>query len=85
MFLFEGEGRYGKVFHALFKGTEVAVKEFTSLQNEKSWTHEKEIYTMLPQHENILLFKAADITSQLSVTKHLLITQYHSNGKCCNI
>lgn len=49
-----GEGRYGKVYRARFRGELVAVKKIHS-REEKSWQREKEIYeTYMLRHENIL-------------------------------
>lgn len=49
-----GEGRFGKVCLANWRGEHVAVKIFTTI-NDKSWLRETEIYqTVLLRHDNIL-------------------------------
>uniref|UniRef100_A0A1I8EXC3 receptor protein serine/threonine kinase n=1 Tax=Wuchereria bancrofti TaxID=6293 RepID=A0A1I8EXC3_WUCBA len=48
---------------------------------EDSWKNEKEIYqTQMLNHENILQFVAADIGSEDSITRMLLITDFHAYG-----
>ncbi|XP_076289487.1 bone morphogenetic protein receptor type-1B-like [Lasioglossum baleicum] len=75
-----GKGRYGEVWLAKWKGENVAVKVFFSLE-EASWSRESEIYqTMLMRHDNILGFIADDITGPGSCTQMLLITDYHERG-----
>ncbi|CEF59958.1 Thick veins protein [Strongyloides ratti] len=74
------KGRYGEVHRATYRGSYVAVKTFYTTV-EDSWKNEKEIYlTEMFNHENILQFIAADICSVDSITKMLLITDYHSLG-----
>nr|QWX95815.1 TGFbeta receptor type I [Strongyloides stercoralis] len=74
------KGRYGEVHRATYRGSYVAVKTFYTTV-EDSWRNEKEIYlTEMFNHENILQFIAADICSVDSITKMLLITDYHSLG-----
>lgn len=49
-----GEGRFGKVCLATWRGECVAVKIFTTI-NDQSWLRETEIYqTVMLRHENIL-------------------------------
>lgn len=76
-----GKGRYGEVKKALYRGDRfVAVKTFYTTE-EDSWKNEKEIYqTQMLNHENILQFVAADIGSEDSITRMLLITDYHEFG-----
>ncbi|KAM3935657.1 activin receptor type-1-like [Leptodactylus fuscus] len=75
-----GKGRYGEVWRGLWQGEDVAVKIFSS-RDEQSWFRETEIYnTVLLRHENILGFIASDMTSRNSSTQLWLITHYHDNG-----
>ncbi|KAK0399901.1 hypothetical protein QR680_003266 [Steinernema hermaphroditum] len=75
-----GKGRYGEVRRAMFRGSKVAVKTFYTTE-EESWRNEREIYqTQMLNHENILQFKAADISSVDSMTQMLLITDFHELG-----
>ncbi|XP_063282089.1 activin receptor type-1-like [Pelobates fuscus] len=75
-----GKGRYGEVWRGLWQGEHVAVKIFSS-RDEQSWFRETEIYnTVLLRHENILGFIASDMTSRNSSTQLWLITHYHDNG-----
>uniref|UniRef100_A0A8C8SK97 Serine/threonine-protein kinase receptor n=1 Tax=Pelusios castaneus TaxID=367368 RepID=A0A8C8SK97_9SAUR len=75
-----GKGRYGEVWRGVWHGEDVAVKIFSS-RDEQSWFRETEIYnTVLLRHENILGFIASDMTSRNSSTQLWLITHYHENG-----
>ncbi|CAL2032391.1 unnamed protein product [Caenorhabditis brenneri] len=76
-----GQGRYGEVRKALYRGSYVAVKTFYTT-DEDSWKNERDVYqTNMINHENILQFVAADIWSEEdSMTKMLLITDYHELG-----
>uniref|UniRef100_A0A8C5QWA2 receptor protein serine/threonine kinase n=1 Tax=Leptobrachium leishanense TaxID=445787 RepID=A0A8C5QWA2_9ANUR len=75
-----GKGRYGEVWRGFWQGENVAVKIFSS-RDEQSWFRETEIYnTVLLRHENILGFIASDMTSRNSSTQLWLITHYHDNG-----
>ncbi|KAG8452340.1 hypothetical protein GDO86_004228 [Hymenochirus boettgeri] len=75
-----GKGRYGEVWRGMWQGENVAVKIFSS-RDEQSWFRETEIYnTVLLRHENILGFIASDMTSRNSSTQLWLITHYHDNG-----
>ncbi|VDK64903.1 unnamed protein product [Onchocerca ochengi] len=76
-----GKGRYGEVKKACYRGDRiVAVKTFYTTE-EDSWKNEKEIYqTQMLNHENILQFVAADIGSEDSITRMLLITDFHAYG-----
>lgn len=49
-----GKGRYGEVWRGMWMGENVAVKIFSS-RDEQSWFRETEIYnTVQLRHENIL-------------------------------
>jgi len=75
-----GKGRYGEVWLAKWRGDNVAVKVFHSV-DETSWFRETEIYqTVLMRHDNILGFVAADIKGSGGWTQMLLITDYHEHG-----
>ncbi|XP_073470213.1 activin receptor type-1-like [Aquarana catesbeiana] len=75
-----GKGRYGEVWRGTWQGENVAVKIFSS-RDEQSWFRETEIYnTVLLRHENILGFIASDMTSRNSSTQLWLITHYHDYG-----
>lgn len=55
-----GQGRFGEVHLGQWRGEPVAVKIF-STRDEESWFRESEIYqTVMLRHENILGFIAAD-------------------------
>ncbi|XP_023380311.1 serine/threonine-protein kinase receptor R3 isoform X2 [Pteropus vampyrus] len=76
----KGKGRYGEVWRGLWHGESVAVKIFSS-RDEQSWFRETEIYnTVLLRHDNILGFIASDMTSRNSSTQLWLITHYHEHG-----
>ncbi|KAK7809655.1 hypothetical protein U0070_010451 [Myodes glareolus] len=80
-----GKGRYGEVWRGSWHGESVAVKIFSS-RDEQSWFRETEIYnTVLLRHDNILgkkgtRFIASDMTSRNSSTQLWLITHYHEHG-----
>ena len=68
------------MWRGTYHGENVAVKIFSS-RDEQSWARESEIYnTVLLRHENILGFIAADMTSRNSCTQLWLITHYHQKG-----
>lgn len=72
-----GQGRYGKVFLAKFRGENVAAKVFNPAA-EASWFREAEIYqSVMMRHENIMGFIAADIDGS---GQRMLITHYHELG-----
>ncbi|KAH0629189.1 hypothetical protein JD844_011068, partial [Phrynosoma platyrhinos] len=78
--LAECKGRYGEVWRGIWHGENVAVKIFSS-RDEQSWFRETEIYnTVLLRHDNILGFIASDMTSRNSSTQLWLITHYHEHG-----
>uniref|UniRef100_A0A672NB83 receptor protein serine/threonine kinase n=1 Tax=Sinocyclocheilus grahami TaxID=75366 RepID=A0A672NB83_SINGR len=63
-----GKGRFGEVWRGKWRGGDVAVKIFSS-REERSWFREAEIYqTIMPRHESILGFIAAD--NKDNGTKH---------------
>uniref|UniRef100_A0A1I7X890 receptor protein serine/threonine kinase n=1 Tax=Heterorhabditis bacteriophora TaxID=37862 RepID=A0A1I7X890_HETBA len=71
---------YGEVRKAKYRGSYVAVKTFYTT-DEESWKNERDIYqTHMLNHENILQYVAADISSEDSITQMLLITDYHQLG-----
>ncbi|XP_053154096.1 LOW QUALITY PROTEIN: serine/threonine-protein kinase receptor R3 [Hemicordylus capensis] len=75
-----GKGRYGEVWRGIWHGENVAVKIFSS-RDEQSWFRETQIYnTVLLRHDNILGFIASDMTSRNSSTQLWLITHYHEHG-----
>ena len=75
-----GKGRFGEVRRGVWRGSNVAVKIFSSL-DEKSWVREVEVYqTSMLRHDNILGFIAADIKGTGGWTQMLLITDYHERG-----
>uniref|UniRef100_A0A5K3FL72 receptor protein serine/threonine kinase n=1 Tax=Mesocestoides corti TaxID=53468 RepID=A0A5K3FL72_MESCO len=75
-----GEGRYGDVWLGRLHCDQVAVKIFSS-RNENSWIREKEIYeTATLRHTNILGFIAADNKDNGISTELWLIAEYHRLG-----
>ncbi|MCJ8741486.1 hypothetical protein PDJAM_G00071250 [Pangasius djambal] len=75
-----GKGRYGEVWRGTWMGENVAVKIFSS-RDEQSWFRETEIYnTVQLRHENILGFIASDMTSKNSSTQLWLVTHFHELG-----
>ncbi len=55
-----GQGRFGRVHRGAWRGEQVAVKVF-STRDEQSWFRESEIYqTVMLRHPNVLGFIAAD-------------------------
>ena len=75
-----GNGRFGEVWKGRWRGEMVAVKIFSS-REEESWQREVEIYqTIMLRHENILGFIAADIRGAQGVTQMLLLTEFHEKG-----
>ncbi|XP_035238067.1 serine/threonine-protein kinase receptor R3 isoform X1 [Anguilla anguilla] len=75
-----GKGRYGEVWRGTWMGERVAVKIFSS-RDEQSWFRETEIYnTVQLRHENILGFIASDMTSKNSSTQLWLVTHFHELG-----
>ena len=75
-----GKGRYGEVWKGKWHGGYVAVKMFSSV-DEDSWRRETEIYqTVLINHENVLSFIASDVATKDSMTRMWLITHFHENG-----
>ncbi|XP_042192078.1 TGF-beta receptor type-1 [Callorhinchus milii] len=75
-----GKGRFGEVWHGKWHGEEVAVKIFSSSE-EQSWFREAEIYqTVMLRHENILGFIAADNKDNGTWTELWLVSDYHEHG-----
>ncbi|XP_028309295.1 serine/threonine-protein kinase receptor R3 [Gouania willdenowi] len=75
-----GKGRYGEVWRGMWMGENVAVKIFSS-RDEQSWFRETEIYnTVQLRHDNILGFIASDMTSKNSSTQLWLVTHFHELG-----
>ncbi|KAL4655532.1 serine/threonine-protein kinase receptor R3 precursor-like [Arapaima gigas] len=80
-----GKGRYGEVWRGTWMGESVAVKIFSS-RDEQSWFRETEIYnTVQLRHENILRFIASDMTSKNSSTQLWLITHFHELGSLYDV
>ncbi|KAF6724653.1 Serine/threonine-protein kinase receptor R3 [Oryzias melastigma] len=74
------KGRYGEVWRGTWMGESVAVKIFSS-RDEQSWFRETEIYnTVQLRHDNILGFIASDMTSKNSSTQLWLVTHFHELG-----
>ena len=75
-----GSGRYGQVYLGDYRDDHVAVKIFSTV-DEESWNREKDIYSIvLIRHDNILGYIGADMISNNGVTELWLITQYHPLG-----
>ena len=75
-----GQGRFGEVHLGQWRSENVAVKIF-STRDEESWFRESEVYqTVMLRHENILGFIAADNKDIGTWTQLWLITDYHENG-----
>lgn len=71
-----GHGRFGRVVKGNLSGTPVAVKIFSSI-DEESWKRERYIYDQcIKNHENILGYYAADIISMNGNVEFWLITHY---------
>lgn len=75
-----GKGRYGEVWKGKWHGGYIAVKMFSSV-DEQSWVRETQIYqTVMLNHDNVLSFIASDVATKDCTTRMWLITQYHPNG-----
>ena len=75
-----GSGRYGQVYLGDYRDEHVAVKIFSTV-DEESWNREKDIYSIvLIRNDYILGYIAADMISNNGVTELWLITQYHPLG-----
>ena len=75
-----GQGRFGEVQRGVWRGSNVAVKIFSSL-DETSWVREVEVYqTSMLRHDNILGFIAADNMDNGTCTQLWLITHYMERG-----
>uniref|UniRef100_A0A0N5AF44 receptor protein serine/threonine kinase n=1 Tax=Syphacia muris TaxID=451379 RepID=A0A0N5AF44_9BILA len=73
-----GTGRFGEVWHGYWRGESVAVKLF-STRDEQSWQREVEIYeTTWLRHPDILAYVASDnVGMELQLW---LITEFHKFG-----
>lgn len=75
-----GQGRFGEVWKGHWRGENVAVKIFSTL-DEKSWLREVTIYqTVMLRHPNILGFIAADNKDNGTWTQLWLIMEYMEHG-----
>jgi len=75
-----GKGRFGEVQRGEWRGEEVAVKIFHSIE-ERSWKREVEIYqTCMLRHDNILGFIAADNKDNGTWTQLWLVTEFMELG-----
>eukprot|EP00095_Tigriopus_kingsejongensis_P002260 maker-scaffold633_size121756-snap-gene-0.23 protein:Tk02260 transcript:maker-scaffold633_size121756-snap-gene-0.23-mRNA-1 annotation:"transforming growth factor-beta receptor type" len=75
-----GQGRFGEVWKGQWHGESVAVKIF-STRDENSWFRESQIYqTVMLRHENILGFVATDNKDNGTWTQLWLVTDYHEYG-----
>ena len=75
-----GSGRYGQVYLGDYRDEHVAVKIFSTV-DEESWNREKDIYSIvLIRNDYILGYIAADMISNNGVTELWLVTQYHPLG-----
>jgi len=75
-----GRGSFGEVRRGEWRGSNVAVKIFSSL-DEKSWVREVEVYqTSMLRHDNILGFIAADNKDNGTWTQLWLVTHYMERG-----
>lgn len=75
-----GRGRYGEVWKGCFQGETVAVKVFSS-RDEQSWARETEVYnTVMLRHSNVLGYIGSDMTSKNSETEMWLVCYYHQHG-----
>ena len=75
-----GQGRFGRVHRGIWRGDSVAVKIFSTV-DENSWFRETGIYnTVLLRHDNILTCLGADMISKEGVTELWLVTHYHPFG-----
>lgn len=65
-----GKGRYGEVWRGLWHGESVAVKIFSS-RDEQSWFRETEIYnTVLLRHDNILGKQSGNREGEVHYARH---------------
>lgn len=76
-----GKGRYGEVWLGQWNGEDVAIKIFSTL-DEDSWRREEEIFqTQMLHHENIVRFIALDKKlSQIFGMQLWMVMEYHCNG-----
>ena len=79
-----GRGRFGEVRRGEWRGSNVAVKIFSSL-DEKSWVREAEVYqTSMLRHDNILGFIAADNKDDGTWTQLWLVKCFPSSALFCH-
>ncbi|CAI8040815.1 Activin receptor type-1 [Geodia barretti] len=75
-----GKGRYGEVWLGEWGGESVAIKIFTS-QDEDSWAREGEVYgTYMLHHDNIAKFIACDKRPLNLGFELWMVMEYHHNG-----
>ncbi len=75
-----GQGRFGKVWRGAWRGEDVAVKIFSSVE-ERSWFRESEVYqTVMLRHPNVLGFIATDNKDEGYWTELWLVTEFHRHG-----
>lgn len=75
-----GTGRFGEVYRGEWRAGNVAVKIF-STKDENSWFREVEIYqTCMLRHDNVLGFIAADNKDIGTWTQLWLVTQFMEKG-----
>ncbi len=75
-----GKGRFGEVYRGQWRGENVAVKIFSTV-DERSWFREVEIYqTVMLRHPNVLGFIAADNKDSGTWTQLWLVTEFVANG-----
>ncbi len=67
-----GQGRYGEVWLARWRGERVAVKVFYTTE-EASWFRETEIYQVCPHLFNFIL--ESNVFCELFITKYFIIIQ----------
>lgn len=80
----KAHGRFGSVWHANYKGDEVAVKVFP-LSNKSSWQTEQEIFKLSRmKHPNILEYIGVEKRGEQQPTVFWLITTYHTYGSLCD-
>ncbi|CAL8086118.1 unnamed protein product [Calicophoron daubneyi] len=75
-----GLGRFGEVWRGTYEGEDVAIKIFSS-RDENSWVRETTIFNRITlRHENLIGYLASDITSKNGCTQLWMIMQYHPRG-----
>ncbi|XP_065187848.1 TGF-beta receptor type-1-like [Sycon ciliatum] len=75
-----GNGRFGEVYRGEWRGNDVAVKIFKTM-DEDSFFREVELFnTNMLRHENIVGFQAADNLDCSMETQLWMVLDYHSSG-----